>query len=68
MATKKEKPGQHKLTVQVPKKWNLTAAALEKLQQALQPIVTETISKANGPGDVIVCVVRTPPSPPIRKK
>ena len=68
MATKKENPGPQKLNVRVPKRWNLSATALKDLQKALQPIAKDTIARLNGPGDVIVCVVRTPPPPPLRKK
>jgi hypothetical protein len=66
MATEKKKPGPQKLTVRVPKKWDLSATALKNLQKALQPIARDTIAKLNGPGDVIVCVVRTP-APPTKK-
>ncbi|MGO9263165.1 MAG: hypothetical protein ACLQU1_43830 [Bryobacteraceae bacterium] len=69
MATKKktQKPGPPKLNVRVPKKWNLSATAIKNLQEALQPIARDTIARLKGPGDVVVCVVRTPP-PPQKKK
>ena len=62
MATKKEKPEPHKLTVQVPNEWDLSATAIKDLQEALQPIARDTIARLHGPGDVIVCVVRTSPA------
>jgi hypothetical protein len=68
MATKKKTDEPAKLNVQVPQEWNLSATALKDLQEALQPTARETITRLNGPGDVIVCVVRTPSPPRLKEK